>query len=249
MKYPFWETDWQNIKFTSLDVPLKLFRRASADFYSAFYSELFKNYNTYDELPLNWKKEKSDTAQELLSLIDKRKSVLSIGSGLGYVEKEIVSYAQSLTIDAYDFTDTAFKWLGEVDRVNALTSLSKTSRYQFIYCTQLIYALSDSEIIELAELVRNHLDHSGLFVTIDSSSNPTENGGLKSPRSQIKKILKIIFSPLYYLLFKNTSAQFWGWQRNNDEIISHFKKKGMIVEKTFSAVGQSFIVFKSDNTF
>jgi len=247
MKHPFWQTDWQNIQFTSLDVPLNLFQRPSADFYSAFYSELFKRYNSYDELPLNWKNEKSVTAHEVLILIGKKKSVLSIGAGLGFVEKEIVYHAQSLTIDTYDFTNTASKWLVEVDRVNTLKSFSEARKYQFIYCTQLLYALSDDEISDFLELVKNHLDVNGFFLTVDTSSNTTENGNSKSAKSQIKKILKNIFRPLYYFLFKNRSAQLWGWQRDNTEIISHFAKKGFTLEKFFPAAGQSFIIFKLDN--
>ena len=96
MKKPFWQSEWQNIEFNSLDVPLKLFSRPSSKFYAAFYSELFRKYRSYDELPLEWRKVKRNTAKVISGIISNTTSVLSVGCGLGFIEKELIEKKPNL---------------------------------------------------------------------------------------------------------------------------------------------------------
>ena len=85
-----WAHEWQNIKFTELDVRLDFIKRASSNLYSAFYAELFRRYESFDALPSEWRASKSRTAAEIAKIIRGRNSVLSFGCGLGFIEKEIV---------------------------------------------------------------------------------------------------------------------------------------------------------------
>jgi hypothetical protein len=248
MKRMMWDFGWQEIQFVELGIKLIFFRRASSDFYSKFYGELFRRYENYDSLPSVWRQKKSNTAYEISKLVENETLVLSVGCGLGYVEKEIVGKVPKLKIDAYDFAETANKWLREVKRVNSIQSLEGSKKYNFIYCTQLLYALSDKEIFEFSSMVKERLSKDGVFLTVDYSLNSKENGiEDNSIKSKVKKMmgpLYLFLYPLYLFLLRGKSAQFWGWQRDNEELVKIFRMNGFDMIKVFSSVGQSFIIFK-----
>ena len=245
MKKMIWSFSWQEIKFTELGVKLNFFRRASSKFYSKFYNELFRRYETYDSLPSVWRQIKSNTANEISKLIESETSVLSVGCGTGYVEKEIVGKLPKLSIDAFDFADTANKWIQDVERVNSIQSLEENKKYNFIYCTQLLYALNDKEIFEFSSMIKERLSNGGIFLTVDTSLNPLENEVKKSNVDKsIKYKVKNLILPLYVFFLRRKSAQFWGWERDNEELIRIFRMNGFEAVKVFSSVGQSFLMFR-----
>ena len=101
MKKIFWQSEWQNIKFKNINIPKSVFHLPSSDFYSAFYSELFKKYGGFNDLPTKWKNDKEGIAKEIIKLLRPYKNALSVGCGLGFIEKEIVKNLQELNIDAF----------------------------------------------------------------------------------------------------------------------------------------------------
>lgn len=265
MKKLFYQSEWQDIKFININTSKSVFHFPSSDFYSAFYSELFKRYDSFNELPTKWKNAKKEIAGEIVKLLKFNKDALSIGCGLGFIEKEIVNSLPELHIDAYDYASNANKWLLDIKRVKSLNSLNRNYKYKFIYCTELLYALRESEISELAKFIKKHLDIGGVFLTVDTSLNPNENTEKptkvgpslnqqkKSNRSMLNvfnlvKIMKNFFRPYYYLIFKKNKYQLWGWKRDNYEIKSIFHKNGFSTIDTYSAVDQSFIMFNLKNS-
>jgi hypothetical protein len=251
---PFWQSEWQNIQFSTLNVPLTIFKRPSLIFYDAFYKEMFVKYKNFEELPFQWKKNKGDTAKAINDIVRGVSSVLSIGCGLGFVEKSLIEIDPTLKIDAFDFSDIAKKWLKDIKGINCLTKLESANKYEFIYCTQLLYALSDKKIKELAGFVLQHLGEDGKFLTVDTSLNPSENSSKPiDTRRKLMGLIKNYLSPFYYLLFKRGFAQFFGWQRDNYEIIKLFESNGLKLNKKLSrelqepelgSVGQSFLIFE-----
>jgi hypothetical protein len=150
VKRLMWQFEWQDIEFRKLGVKLKFFNRASADFYSTFYKELFYRYAGYDELPKNWRDEKYKTAKSVAQLLKGKKKIMSVGCGLGYIEKCIVELKPHCQIDAYDFSMDASFWLNSVEGIRVIQELEKGDKCDFIYCTQLLYALTDKEIYDFA---------------------------------------------------------------------------------------------------
>ena len=245
MKRMFWQREWLGIYFSDLDITLNFFKGVSSDFYSKFYSELFCRYNSYEDLPSFWCQQKSSTANEIVKIISEKSSVLSFGCGLGFVEKEIVSQLSRLSIDAFDFSETANKWLTDVEHVNTMQSLEKNKKYDFIYCTQLLYALSNDEIFEFSTMVRERLSRGGKFLTVDTSINPIENGiEVSSKIKSIKLQLKNIVRTFYLFLMRRKILQFWGWERDNNELIRIFERNGFRIVRIFSSVEQSFLIFE-----
>ena len=244
MRRLIWESSWQGIQFHELGVKLNCFGRPSAEFYSRFYNAIFSKYDSFEALPPPWKKIKSKTALEISKLINDEATVLSIGSGLGYLDKEIIKYRPELKINTYDFADNASNWSRTVSGINPVPSLDIGIKYQFIFCSQLFYALSNKELENLSRVIKTLLSEGGVFLTVDTSLNPDENGKKEKRNNSIKAMLKNLIRPLFFSVFARNYFQFWGWQRDNSEILKIFDKNGFIVEKAFPAVGQSFLLFR-----
>jgi len=245
MRYSFWQSEWQNIQFNTLKTPTTFFKRPSSMFYNDFYKEVFIKYASFEELPLKWRKEKSDTAKVISDMIATDTSILSVGCGLGYIEKCFVKLNPNLKIDAYDFAVSSKKWLMDIKGINCLTKLDSKNKYKFIYCSQVFYALSNKEIKDFTSFVLWHLDKEGIFLTIDTSLRENENG-LNSSASVSKLVflLKNFLLPFFYNLFRKKSIQFWGWRRDNLEIIKLLESNGLILKEKFSTLNQSFLVFE-----
>lgn len=243
MKKIIWEFEWLGIKFDDLDTSLKFFRPPTKDFYSIFYNFFFNKYKNFDQLPNKWKKEKYETSKEVLKFLNKKMTILSVGSGIGYVEKSILELNSELLIDTYDFASSASIWLKEIDGVRIKKSIEKGDKYDFIFCTQLLYALSDIEINDFAKFLKSLLDENSLFLTVDTSINEAENGRASTTQNKFKEAISYLVRATYFFLFKKKQIQFWGWQRDNEEIINIFLKNGFYVEKKFSSFNQSFLLF------
>jgi len=242
-----WQEEWLGINFSQLPVKLSFFKKPSLVFYSTFYHTLFSKYNSYADLPSIWCQQKSNTANEIAKIISEESLVLSCGCGIGFIEKELTSQLSNLSIDAFDFSESD-KWLRDVDRVNTMQSIEKNKKYNFIYSTQLFFALSNDEIFEFSSIVKERLSRGGLFLTVDSSLNTIENGIEVSIESKsIKFQLKnIVFPFWYWFLMRRKISQFWGWERDNNELSRIFKSNGFRLVRNFSSCEQSFLIFEVD---
>ena len=82
-------------------------------------------------------------------------------------------------------------------------------------------------------------------MTVDQSVNPIENGiEVSSEIKSIKFHLINIVRPFYLFLKGRKILQFWGWQRDNNEVIRIFERNGFRVVRDFPSVRQSFLIFE-----
>jgi hypothetical protein len=239
-----WNAEWQNIKFNELDVNLSFFKRASPEFYSIFYDKLFNLYGSFDDLPSDWKEEKINTTKQISLLVGHEDLILSYGCGLGFIEKELAYTYNIKNIDAFDFAKTASKWIKGFDKVKCINNLEDKKKYDFIYSCQLLYALSNKELNDFILLIKENINVNGKFLTINTSSSTIENGA--RPISVSNKIKNFI-RPIFWFLLRRDIYQFWGWERNNSELLKIFKKNGFHLSKSFSAEKQSFLLFELDS--
>jgi hypothetical protein len=245
MKRKMWNNSWHSIHFSSLNIQIKYFTRPSSKFYDVFYQELFLRYNSFESLSTDWKQRKLQVSDKILEKIGDNKLVLSVGCGLGFIEQNLVNNADNLAIDVFDFSESSFKLLREVKNVNILTSQSVMQEYNFIYCSQFFYALNDDEIDFFLTDIKKNLSATGIFCTIDKSINFIENGlSNKSYRKSFKVTLKNFLRPAYLFFFKKKSSQFWGWQRDNAELIKIFTRNNYEIIENFSHAKQSFLLFR-----
>ena len=82
-------------------------------------------------------------------------------------------------------------------------------------------------------------------MTVDTSINPIENGiEVSSKIKSIKLQLKNIVRTFYLFLMRRKILQFWGWERDNNELIRIFERNGFRIVRIFSSVEQSFLIFE-----
>ena len=92
----FYQESWQGIPFTAFS-HISFFHLAEPKFYATFYEELFRRYKDWDDLPSVWRANKRKDARWLAGQLRAKLAqepgragplrVLSIGSGVGYMEK------------------------------------------------------------------------------------------------------------------------------------------------------------------
>ena len=105
-----WESEWQGIKFTEIGVKLSLIKKASSEFYDAFYENLFEKYKSFSDLPISWRTNKLSVATELRDWLPINGSVLSYGCGLGFIEHEILKVRDDINLQCFDISDVPGKW-------------------------------------------------------------------------------------------------------------------------------------------
>ena len=244
MKKWIWEKSWHGISFQDLDIQITRFKRPTSRFYDQFYKALFQKYVCFDELPSSWRKQKADTARYIAEIITQNAKVLSIGAGIGFVEKEICKVREDIEIDCFDFSSVAGLWLTGVSQIKQIDSLNGHKPFDFILCAQLMYASSDREIGNLCKSIKKVLHSDGVILTIDTSLNNVENGEKEVFGGMLLKQIKCLMSALLVCVSSKRPSQFWGWQRDNHSLIRIFEENALIVEKSFAATGQSFLIFR-----
>ena len=243
MKKAIWNSSWLGIHFIELGIKLSFFKRASSIFYSKFYNELYKRYNNLDELPADYKNVKINTAKEISKLINKHDEILAYGCGIGFIEIELANNVEYKNLEAFDFNKKTPKWLIKNNKIQYVHRINKDKKYDLIYFTQVFYSMSDKEIELLISSFKSILSVTGKILTIDTSMKYYENGANYARSFVLKSKLKSIVYPLYLLIVKRKKNQFWGWSRDNKEIIDIFEKSGYKLIKSYSSSNQAFQLF------
>ena len=241
MRKPIWESEWHGLKFSDVGVSTSIFSRAGRDFYDGLYDELFARYDSLESLPDDWRKQKLEVAAEIRKLYADSSSILSIGCGLGFIEKVLCNDLAILNFDVFDSSQLALRWIKDEIKVKTLSDLKGHSRYDFVFCVQLCYALTDQELLAFAKVVRSKLNEGGLFLTVDSSSIPAENGLSSRPDSLSKIFIRLARD----IAAPGRNSQFWGWLRDNEGLAKNFTSSGLVLESRFFAVGQTFQLFRA----
>lgn len=152
----FYQTEWQGINFDSF-CDVSSIKIADSEFYNSYYKEFFQKFKNFESLPKEWRNIKNKTADLIISKLTNEKRVLSVGCGIGYVENEIIKKLPDLELSASDFSNIALSWLREIlpDRDLIVGLPQNVDRYDLIYCVELEYALTNTELIALLKIL-NH---------------------------------------------------------------------------------------------
>jgi 2-polyprenyl-3-methyl-5-hydroxy-6-metoxy-1,4-benzoquinol methylase len=239
----FTQTEWQGIPFKNLGVRLDPHKLPSNNFYNEFYRVLFNQYENFEGLPKTWLNGKESTARGIFSELENDAAILSFGCGIGYIEACLIKLNSNLNIDAYDFSDTASKWIKrDFPQIRYMNHLSNDKNYDFIYLSQLLYALEYKDCIKLLCDLKLKLKPNGRMLIINTSTKPSENGFFEK-KTLIGKVKKFI-RPTYRKLLRPTNKhkQFWGWERDNDKYFEILNSAGMKIIKSYALQNQSFIV-------
>jgi len=247
VKIKIFDNKWHKINFNKLSIKLSLFKLANLDFYNKFYKEFFFRYNSFEDLSLEWKKNKLQVTKILEKTLPKNINVLSYGCGIGFIEKHLVENRRDLNLNCFDFSDVASTWLRrDFKHIYFTADHEKLKKYDFIFMVGLLYAMNDLEIIHLLKKIMPLLKDKGKILTIDTSSEESENGiEIQNPLlSNFIKNIKNLIRPLYYFFFKKKEMQFWGYERNKESYDSIFEKAGLTNYRSFCGNKQLIQIFE-----
>ena len=241
----FTQIMWLNINFDKLNVELDAHKLPTNKFYNKFYQEIFKKYQNFESLPKNWLIDKEGAAKIISQEVYDNQVILSYGCGIGYVEKVLTKINPTLEVFAFDFSIDASKWIkNKFAKIVHIEKLEANQKFDLIYLSHILYALSYSDSVDLIKTLSNQLKPDGKILLINTSITPSENGSIESTKTLKNYLINIIY-PIHKIIFptpKNYKEQFFGWQRDNKRFFEISIQANMNVEKSYFAYNQSFIL-------
>ena len=168
MKY--YQTEWHDIKFNTF---WKNSRIDLADelFYEKFYINFFKKYKSYDDLDKEWIKRKKNIANWLLNVINEDSKVISVGSGIGIIEKFIIeNNTKRIDLHLNDLSSVAHKWIkGIISKEKIHIGNTIPKNFDFIIITSLDYCFSNNSLKVFLSKLKKCLNKNGKIIIISAS--------------------------------------------------------------------------------
>lgn len=246
----FYQESWQGIPFTTFS-HISFFHLAEPRFYAIFYEELFKRYKDWNDLPELWRENKIQDAdwlsKQILEAAKKRPpqkepiKVLSIGSGVGFMEKELVTKIPEIELHVNEPSTVGMKWLRKVIPANRIyiglppACLPSNIKWDVIYLSAVDYGLPEKELAQLLTNLRFQLASHGELICI-SASLLEEYSFIGSMVNVMKIVIRAI---LHFTGVRN--QQFWGWRRTQKEYQNLFENAG------FTHIEDGFLKDKFDS--
>lgn len=233
----FYQESWQGIPFTSFS-HLSFFHLADSKFYSVFYEELFRRYKSWDDLPALWRANKTWDAAwlagEIRALMAKKPDpseparVLSIGSGVGYMEKTLLAQLPNLQLHVNEPSTIGMKWLRKLlpaDRIYIgmpTTCIPPDITFDLIYLSAVDYGIPTRELSRLLDMLKSQLAPGGEIICI-SASLLQEDSFIGALVNGMKIVIRAF---LHYAQVRR--QQFWGWRRTQREYHRLFDSAGLV---------------------
>lgn len=232
----FYQESWQGIPFTSFS-HISFFHLAEPKFYAVFYEELFRRYQDWSDLPAEWRRNKQKGARWLIGELRAQLAqeapgrtepvrVLSIGSGVGFMEKTLLEEMPELELHVNEPSTVSLRWLRQYvpgERVYIglpPACLPSDVQYDMIYLSTVDYGIGQRELEHLLSELRAQLAPGGELICLSASLLEED-----SPVGSFVNFLKnIIRAGLHFLGIRR--QQFWGWRRTRKEYQKLFADSG-----------------------
>ncbi len=217
----FFQTHWQGIQFASF-ATLSSKHLAGAEFYAAFYRELFRRYTTMESLPDSWLQDKRRCAQFIGKQVAGQEKVLAVGCGLGVIEHFLAREKPGLELSVHEVTGSAWQWLGpmiphERKFIGWIPGcLPRQQKFDIIYLCAVDYVLDTPELIAMLASLRPYLSDRGRCLLISASFLDHRNGMAGKLKTTLRWLKAEFQAGLEYLRLYSR-GQFWGWLRSADE--------------------------------
>ena len=212
-------SSWLGIDFDSLPVELSSRKLADSLFYEAFYKKFFSEVNSFTEIKdRKYIPRKQAILNHLIQLTSKKKNILSIGCGLGYLEKELANNNNLLNIVAID-PGSASTFIRDTN-IQVLKGffpdvLHKSSEsFDFVYACSIDYTFTD---IQYENFLQSILDFGvkEIFLT-----------DLYEPQIGLRNKIKLLLKEVLISLGLFHPGQFWGYNRSLEEHKRILRKAG-----------------------
>jgi SAM-dependent methyltransferase len=211
-----YQTEWHGISFKSF-AELSTSKIADEIFYSRFYDEFFKNYQSWEDLNKDWVKDKLSIKDFIENQYDQGEkcNILSIGCGLGLIEKALIKDGYK-NIEMTEISDKPLQWISkDIDSAKVYVGyfpdcLPHDRLYDVIFFSDIDYCFDKYQLIAFLKSVNKRLVSCGKVLIVTSSFKQSL---YKSIVLIIKNFLKIGLGKIG----RFQCLQFWGYIRNRTE--------------------------------
>ena len=225
----FYQTEWQGIPFASF-TRTSCITLPDAAFYAAFYEAFFRKYRSFSDLPASWTAQKDAWAAKLSSCLPASGSphVLSVGCGLGYIEKTLLEKRADIHLHCTEITETPLRWLrpllpeGRCHIGYVPDCLPPALAFDLIYCGSIEYAMPDAAWLRLLQALRARLTEGGELLILSASVWSDPPMSIPGHVRRCRQLLRVL---RHFLGLE--AAQFWGWMRTVEENTALCRKAGL----------------------
>ncbi len=231
----FYQESWQGIPFSAF-THVSFFRLANSKFYATFYEELFRRCQSWECLPPAWRMGKDKGAKWLAQQIEaqcqkmaleKAPRVLSIGRGVGYLEKALLDALPEMELHVNEPTTAGLRLLRQCvppERIyigSPSNCLPPNVQYDVIYLSAVDYSIPQDELAFAMRELCGQLAPGGRLICISASLLEED-----SPIGSLMNAFKIGVRAVLHL-FDLRRQQFWGWRRTRTEYHNLFEYAGL----------------------
>jgi len=215
----FYEKEWHGIPFRSF-VKMSAAKIADAPFYEYFYEAFFKKHKRSEDLDPEWLGFKSQAVEFLKQhkKFKKNAAILSIGCGLGTIEKELIEEGYS-DLEITEVSKVPLRWLlpyinSEKVHVGFFPNcMAEDKSYDFIYLSSVEYCFDQDQLIDFLKAVSRHLNPGGVCLLISVSLESIEPSKRMRIFVNLKDFIKVILGKIGL----REHGQFFGYMRNRGE--------------------------------
>ncbi|MBI5630403.1 MAG: methyltransferase domain-containing protein [Elusimicrobia bacterium] len=225
-----YQTEWHGIQFSEFS-RLSSRELAGPEFYGAFYREFFKRYRGWEQLSKSWREGKELWARFVLSRAPVRARVLSIGCGLGAVEREIQARRPGLELFIQEVAPAAWRWVsGRFPEDRQLLGgipgcLPRGLKFDLIYLAAVDYALDDGALAGLLAALRPFLKAGGRCLIISASFDDLPST-LRGRALGAWASTKALAAEMLASSGLRSRGQLWGWSRSREDYRSVMRQAG-----------------------
>jgi 2-polyprenyl-3-methyl-5-hydroxy-6-metoxy-1,4-benzoquinol methylase len=217
------QSQWHGINFKSF-AKLSEKQMAESKFYEKFYKIFFEKFETYNDLDSKWIREKLACIQilEKSKKFNKTAKILSIGCGIGIIEKELITQHGFSNIEVTEVSMQPLKWLKKYLPLNKMhvgffpECIPAENTYDFIFLSGIEYVFDDKDLLKLLTDVNKLLNKSGECVLLSVSH--IKSGIIYNIIRTLRRYKNSIMNA--------EKGQFWGYARNTQELSRIITKSG-----------------------
>jgi phospholipid N-methyltransferase len=222
----FYQKDWHNIKFSEIG-KLSLSQFPGENFYKKFYSIFDKKYPNLDSLDPKWVLMKRNAAKLICKkcYFNSQHSVLSLGIGLGIIEREILAN-NNCSLYLHEVTDAGKRYYEDiVDQKNMFFGsfpecISNEIKFDFIILGGIEYVFNQTEFNNILRNAHSRLNKNGKLILLSWSFYQP------SFLNEFKLILRASHTKVS--IKNRQKSQLWGYMRSIDELRNEIEAAGFL---------------------
>lgn len=215
--FKLYQNNWLGIEFKKY-FKLKKMKIADSIFYKNFYQIFYEKYDNFEMLPKTFKFNKKIIYSQINRIINKKnkkKNILSIGAGCGYIEN-FLSRKNNITV--YEKYKKNIRWLSENKKIkifsNNLKNFSQKTikNFNLVFASNIDYIFTDKQYVNFINTLFDLNVRDFLLTDIILDEKKKYN------------YLKLFIKDILRITKLKKNEIFFGYLRTKDEHIGLIKK-------------------------